>query len=196
MSTTYATLVELKSQLGITDTSEDTLLNKALGTASRAVEKWCGARVFTLDVTPTARVYVPVGNYELFVDDIGSTTGLTVEVGSGSVYTTLNATAYEATPTNALVRGFPITSFFDLGYAGVWWSGGVTPRVRVTALWGWPSIPDEISQATLIVATRLFRRKGSPEGVAGFNDLGVVRLAKVDPDVATLLAPFVRAAIA
>jgi hypothetical protein len=195
MSTTYATLAELKSQLGITDTTEDTLLNMALTSASRAIEKWCGNRVFTLDSSASARVYVPEGNYELFVDDIGTLTGLVVETGSGGIYTTLNASAFEATPTNALVRGYPVTSLVDLGYAGVWWEGGVTPRVRVTAEWGWPAVPDEITQATLIMATRLFRRKGSPEGVAGFNDLGVVRLSKIDPDVQALIQPFKRYAV-
>jgi hypothetical protein len=194
--TTYATLVELKLQLGITDTTEDTLLNKALSTASRAVEKACGNRVFTLDGSATARVYVPQGNYDLDVDDIGTLTGLLVETGSGTTYTTLPATAYETTPTTALVRGEPITSLNDLGYAGVWWSGGVTPRVRVTACWGWPAIPDEVSQATLITAARLFRRKGSPEGVAGFGDMGVVRVPKLDPDVQAMLQPLKRYAIA
>lgn len=196
MSTTYATLTELKSQLGILDVNEDTLLNKALGTASRAVEKWCGNRVFSLDVSATARVYVPKANYELFIDDVGTLTGLQVETGSGGVYSVLAATNYEATPTNALVRGEPITSLFDLNYTGVFWAGGVSPRVRVTAQWGWPAIPDEISQATLLVAARLYRRKGSPEGVAGFGDLGVVRVARVDPDVEALLSDFKRTAIA
>lgn len=196
MATTYATLVELKSQLGILDTNEDTLLNKALSTASRAVEKWCGNRQFSLDGSTSARVYAPVGNYELFVDDIGDTAGLVVETGSGGVFTTLAANNYEASPTTALVRGEPITSLLDLNYSGIWWAGGVTPRVRVTAKWGWPAIPDEISQATLLTAARLYRRKGSPEGVAGFGDLGVVRVMRVDPDVQALISDFKRYAVA
>lgn len=193
---TYANLAELKKHLGIDDTAEDGLLLKALSSASRAIGRLCGGRRFTLQPTLTSRIYPPQGDYSLFVDDIGSITGLLVEIGSGGVFSTLAAANYEATPTNALVRGEPITSFYDLNYSGIWWAGGVSPRVRVTAHWGWPEVPDEISQATLILAARLFRRKGSPEGVAGFNDLGVVRLGRTDPDVSMLITNFKRYAFA
>lgn len=194
--TLYATLANLKSQLSISDTSDDVLLNMALASASRVIEKWCGDRVFTIDGSATARVYAPGGDYELFVDDIGSLTGLLVETGSAGVYNTLAANFYEPTPLNAFVRGLPITSLMDLNFSGVWWAGGVTPRVRVTATWGWPSIPDAIVQATLLTAARLYRRKGSPEGVAGFNDMGVVRVGRADPDVQALIQPFVKHGIA
>lgn len=193
---TYASLVDLKAHLGITDTSEDNLLLKALTAASRGVGEWCGKRRFSLDLTATARIYPPQGDYDLFVDDIGSMAGFLVEIGSGGVFTTLPANNYEVTPVNGLVRGEPITSLKDLNYSGIWWAGGVSPRVRVTARWGWPEIPDMISEATLLTAARLFRRKGSPEGVAGFNDMGVVRVVGSDPDINKLTQPFKRYGIA
>lgn len=42
--------------------------------------------------------------------------------------------------------------------------------------------------AALMLAGRLYKRKASPEGVAGFGDLGVVRVLADDPDVSLLLA--------
>lgn len=195
MTTLYATLVELKAQLGITDTTEDTLLTKALGTASRSIESWCNNRKFDLDVAASARVYRPANDL-LLVDDIGIATGVTVEIGTVGTYTTVTSTSYELVPTTALVRGLPITGIQAISSPALWFTGGWQPRVRVTAQWGWPAIPDAISQAALILATRLFRRKGSPEGVAGFGDMGVVRLTRTDPDVAALLQPFMIPGIA
>jgi hypothetical protein len=60
-------------------------------------------------------------------------------------------------------------------------------RVRVTAKWGWPAVPDTVVQATLIQASRLYRRKDSPEGVLGSAEWGTVRLGRVDPDVYALI---------
>jgi hypothetical protein len=193
--TLYVTLAELKLHLGITDTTEDSLLRKAISTASRAVERWCNNRRFYLAPTATARVYKPATEL-LLVDDIGTASGVVVEVGSLGSYTTLAATSYELNPTNALAINMPVTALLAISSPALWFTGGWQPRVRVTAQWGWPAIPDDISQATLIVATRLYRRKGSPEGVAGFGDMGVVRLGRVDPDVQALLRPFMVSGIA
>jgi len=191
----YVTLAELKLHLGITNTTEDTLLTKALGTASRAVERWCNNRRFYLATTATARVFRPMTE-QLLVDDIGTATGVVVETGSLGTYTTIASTSYELTPTNALALDMPVTGILALSSPALWFTGGWQPRVRVTARWGWPVIPDDVSQATLLTAARLFRRKGSPEGVAGFSDMGVVRVGRADPDVQALLAPFMLAGIA
>lgn len=53
-------------------------------------------------------------------------------------------------------------------------------------------VPAAIKLATLIQATRLMKRRDSPEGALGFADVGVIRLSGKDPDVAALLEPFKR----
>lgn len=45
----------------------------------------------------------------------------------------------------------------------------------------------ECVDAVLIIAARLYARRNSPEGVAGWNELGVVRIVASDPDVSALL---------
>lgn len=195
MANEYETLVNLKLAMGITDAVDDVLLQKALTTASRGIDDKCGfpARRFYLDVAASARVYTPRGRIvatddgEMFdVDDIGSLTGLVVETGSGTTFTTVAATDYETQPDNAIATGRPITALLRASGA---WGGTTGSRVRVTAKWGWPAIPDEVIQATLIQAERLFKRKDSPEGVLGSAEWGAVtNLARVDPDVAELLS--------
>lgn len=50
--------------------------------------------------------------------------------------------------------------------------------------WGHP----DVQEAILLLASRLYKRRQSPEGVAGFNSEGiVVRITRVDPDVLLLI---------
>lgn len=189
--TLYATLELFKSSLKITEADRDELLTQALTAASRWIDRHTGRRPngFTLDSSASTRTFDArqavrrADRYLLLVDEIGSLTDLAVETGDGTTWTAY--TDYRTEPTNALGASRPITSLSGIG----WWSG--SDQVRVTARWGWPSVPDEITQATLVQAGRLYRRKDSPEGVAGAGDFGVVRLARIDPDVRALLDPFV-----
>jgi hypothetical protein len=45
----------------------------------------------------------------------------------------------------------------------------------------------EVQQATLLLASRLYKRRLSPEGVAGWEDMGAVRIIARDPDIERLL---------
>lgn len=45
----------------------------------------------------------------------------------------------------------------------------------------------EVQQAVLLLAARLYKRRLSPEGVAGWEDMGAVRVVARDPDVDRLL---------
>jgi hypothetical protein len=66
--------------------------------------------------------------------------------------------------------------------------------LRVTALWGWSSVPAPIEQACLLQASRLLARRDSPHGVAGSPENGseIRLLERLDPDVAVAVRPFKR----
>lgn len=195
-TTEYATRVDLKAQLGIEadDTSRDTLLDKALSAASRGIDRAAGRR-FWLDDALTARTYrlhQRIVREEdgdvLKVDDIGDATGMTVQSAStgGGTFTDITGT-YETSPDNALADGYPITGL--LRPLTIW--GTAFTRIKVTAKFGWPAVPDDIAEACLIQASRLYKRKDSPEGVMGSAEWGVVRLSRRDPDVWNLIEPYV-----
>lgn len=185
----YATLSDLKLATGeIVESTRDGLLLAALTAASRNIDAYCGRR-FYADKTASARQFRTEGalataadGQALAIDDLAAAP-TTVETGDGVTWTAV--TDYLTEPTNATVRGWPITALRRL--RGYW----PVDRVRVTGCWGWPTVPAEVSQATLLLASRLFNRRNSPEGVTGNADWGVVRVTRVDPDVATLLAPYV-----
>jgi len=46
----------------------------------------------------------------------------------------------------------------------------------------------DVQWAILQLAHRLYKRQQSPEGVAGWGDLGVVRILSVDPDIEAAIA--------
>ena len=190
--TSYGGLPALKSRLKIEpdDTSRDSDLNAALAAASGSINLTCGRR-FWLDPDPVTRTLNPRGRVVrrddgdlLLTGDIGSVTGLVVESGSAGSYTPV--TGYETSPDNATLDGVAITGL--LRVLGTW--GGPLERIRITARWGWPTVPPDIDEATLIQALRLYRRKDSPEGVTGSAEWGVVRLSRRDPDVWNLIEPY------
>lgn len=51
------------------------------------------------------------------------------------------------------------------------------------------TIRPELREATLMLTSRLFRRRLSPEGVAGFGEFGAVRVTSVDADIERLITP-------
>lgn len=187
----YIDRATVKLALGITDTARDALVDNAIAAASGAIEDQTGRR-FDLAPVAAARTYNPWGRVVcdergevLLVDDIGSADDLVVEMGWGATWT--EVTDYEPWPDNALDKGQAITALVQpLGT----WRTTTRTRVRITARWGWPEVPGPIVQAAQLQASRLYRRKDSPEGVAGSAEWGVTRVPRLDPDVAALVGPY------
>lgn len=188
---TYATLTQLKSRLRITDTVDDDELQSTLATAARRVDDDCGRR-FWQDLTASSRTYRPTHPTLLLVDDISTSPDLVVEVGRGATWTAVDLDDVDFLPENAVadLRAIEILE----RAAGVWPLFGST-RVRITARWGWPVVPEPIVNATLIMASRLSRRRDSPEGILGNSDFGPLRVSRYDADYDNLIHPYVKQAV-
>ena len=196
----YTDLTTVKSMLGkVTSDDRDDLIMQAIVAAARMIDRRCG-RQFYAERTTSTRVFRPLGrvswdngNEVLRVDDFATTTGLVVETSSGigGTWTTLTSSSYEAGPDNAAAYGRPYSQI----RGPLCWIT-YCDKARLTARWGPPTAPEEISQANALQATRLYRRKDSPQGVLGSPEWGAVRVSRVDPDVEALIAPFVRPLIA
>lgn len=50
-------------------------------------------------------------------------------------------------------------------------------------------LTDTEELAVIMQCSRLWRRRDTPEGVAAFAEVAAIRLARLDPDVATMLVP-------
>lgn len=193
----YCTLAQLKAALRITDEVDDTQLELAIDSASRFVDQHC-ERSFPVASGTATRDYVPSGRYApLDIDDATSIVEVRIDDDlDGTFADVLASIDYQPEPVNGLVGGqaWPYTTLrpFEDGYWPLDYHGH-RATVRVKATYGWPAVPDAVRQATVLQASRLFSRYDSPLGVAGWGDMGVMRVSyRVDPDVAMLLAPYRR----
>lgn len=184
----YATLAQVKSALGITDTFDDTLIELATESASRAIDSYC-ARVF-YKTTETTRYYAPRDAYLTEIDDLVSLTSLfTSDSDNQSSYTVQWTNEdYQLEPLNGLrdSQPFPYTQIRAIGdYTFQVLDGEAS--VKVTGVFGFASIPTAITQATVIQAARIFKRNDSPLGIIS-GELGTMRVGyRLDPDVAQLV---------
>lgn len=184
-SARYASLDYLQDRL--TSRSEVAgVLDYLLDAASTAVEELCG-RVFTLAEEPSARDFCVLSPTLASVDDIATATGVEVSVRAGD--SSWSALAdWWLLPPNEGALGRPFT---HLG-AGSLPVDPMRPTLRVTAVWGWQKVPAPVTEAVLLIASRLYARRDSPTGVAGFGDMGVVRVSSTDVDVTERLRPYIR----
>jgi hypothetical protein len=190
ISNGYCTLAQVKSSLRITDTVDDALLELAVEAASREIDQ-ATERTFYNMGTAT-RFFVARDAYFTQIDDLISLTTLKTDPDGNSGFTvTWSATDVQLEPLNGFISGIesPFTGLrardtylFPLEEEEA--------LVQVTGVWGWSAIPTAIKQATVILASRIFKRNDSPLGVAGFGDLGVIRVGKLDPDVEALIHSF------
>jgi len=192
--TAYATLAQVKAALRITDSVDDTLLEMARVSASDLIDGYTG-RTFTTSGTVT-RVFAPADDYVLQTDDIaGTAVTITSSTGADGVFdVTWKTTDYQLEPLNGVSNGqaVPFTRIRAI-QDYLWPTAGGEATVRVTANYGFASIPTVITQATVLQSSRIFTRLQSPLGIAGFGEMGVVRVTRaLDPDVAALVEPYRR----
>lgn len=192
----YCTAAELKARLGRVDADDDTIIEQVIEAASRHVDGWCDRRFF--QETATVRYYTAEFSDWLPVDDLVSVTSLETDADGDRVYEdSWASTDYDLEPYNAALANIarPYTSLRvtpDGDYA----FPTIRKGVKITGTWGWSAVPDAVTEATILHATRLFRRKDSPYGVAGQGDFGrVALLPRIDPDVQALLMPYVKWAV-
>jgi len=192
----YATLADVKSGFRIQDSVDDTLLELSIEAASREIDGYC-ERVFYNAGTAT-RVYIPTDTFYTETDDIISVTTLKTSSTGESFDTTWSASGdYQLEPLNGIsggLIGHPATRIRAIGsYLFPLWSpknvNSHEATVQVVGVFGWPAVPTAIRQATIILAMRQFKRYDTPLGVS-FDELGALRVGRVDPDVEKLLGPY------
>lgn len=190
----YVTATVLDSYLEIADTVDDTLLAGWATASSRAVDNWAN-RQFGQLAAPVARTYrrtpfynLTTGMWELQIDDLQDLTGLTV---NGVAFASSGAVLL---PDNAPLDGVPYTRIGFL-IQPVPISPGVTVTNVLVGRWGWSAVPAAVPMACRLQAARWNFRRNAAAGVAGSPDQGseVRLLAKLDPDVSTVLSGLGRA---
>ena len=197
----YATKNQIKAALriGTADVLDDDLIDNCAGAASRLIDGYCNRKFWAVG-SATARVFQAEDSFFCSIDDI-SGTALTLQTSTnadGVFDTTWTPTDWQLEPLNGDLDGITwaydkIRAVGDYLFPTVNANYGSQALVKVTAIFGWPAIPEPVTQATIIQASRLFKRYDSPLGVAGFGDMGAIRVSRaLDPDVAQLVEPYRR----
>ncbi len=190
----YVTLEELKDWVVLGDGLDDVKLERAITAASRAIDNYCSRQFWQF---VGARRFDACDRWWLNVGDLASITSLkTDDNGDGTFETTWAATDYQLLPLNPAAgpeaepyhqahavagRTFPLPSG----------ANGRQGLIEVTGTFGWAAVPEAVRQACLLIATRVVKRKDSPEGVSGFDEFGVIRISsRDDPDAVRFLDPY------
>ncbi|MFH0981753.1 MAG: hypothetical protein V2A79_09460 [Planctomycetota bacterium] len=193
----YCSETQFKLRAGIpAGSAHDDEADRSIESASRAVDRYCGRR-FYQDSVVSARTFTPDHGTYLSVDDVSTLTGLVVKSdddwdGTFENTWTLNSRSgpygFMVEPPNAIADGKPVTRLHAV--ANSWPT--LPQGVEVTAKWGWAAPPTDVVEATLILASRYFKRKDAPFGVMGTAETGFTTLPSIDPDVKALLSPYRR----
>jgi hypothetical protein len=201
----YATLTQIKAYMSISDNTDNDLLEDLVESASRSIDRIANRR-FYLDATASARLYRAYSDIFVYVDDIGTTSSLVVQTdsnGNGTYAKTLTLNQdYILDPLTASSLNRPFTQLTMVSNTETWpifpglTQNGLRPGVQVTARWGWPSVPDDINMACLILTADLYKRKDAPGGILGLGDLGVVRMSPIGRDVTAMVRAYKKEVIA
>lgn len=201
LTNAYTTLANFKLEVataGLTFTAnEDAVMETAINAASRAIDGYCGWR-FWQDATVVDRQFYAENTRCCYLlsdeagDGISTTTGLAVKIdedGDGTFETTLTITTdFILKPVNAADR-VPVWP-----YTEVWLADNYSfpilangrPGVQVTAKFGWPAVPDDITKACLVLAHDLYKSKDAPFGAIPDAGMKITQ----NRTVSMLLAPY------
>lgn len=189
----YTSLNTLKAHIGISDTTDDTRLERIVTAVSRQIDNHCRRQFYAATQT---RYFDPVRPCELLLpDDLLSITTLKTDTDGDRTYeTTWATTDYDLEPANAQLESQPEP----------YWLIRVTPlgrysfpcaerSVQIAGSWGYSSTtPPVVEEACLLQSARVFERSKSAFGIAGDPNIGTVRLsAALDPDVKMFLEKLV-----
>lgn len=184
---------DVKEALGIPipDNVDDVRIDLACSSATRMIQQYC-QRQFTTDTVATAKVFAAESADLAWVEDFYTTSGLIVQTDpglNGSWSQTWTSSDYQLEPLNLEIFGedWPYHTvraigslFFPTDY------GRAT--IKVTAKWGWASVPAAIKQAAILQAITIFKSADAPFGATPFADTGILRLrSALHPTAAALV---------
>lgn len=185
----YCTLEQIKAATGITDSVDDSLLEMAVESASRQIDSYT-ERIFYNAGTAT-RLFAPLDNYVCATDDFITLTSVKTSEDGETFDTTWETTDWQAEPLNGVSGGL-VTSYTQIRAIEdyLFPTRGGEATVQIAGTWGWSAVPIAVTQATVILASRIFKRLDAPLGIIS-GELGSMRVGfKLDPDVQHLIEPY------
>ena len=189
----YATLAQFKAAVGITDSTDDGALQNVLDATDTLIDLYCDRKTGFGTATET-RYYTAEDYQYCLTDDLVSITTLQTDDDANGTYETTwtSGTDYVLAPRNAALDGFPYT---EIDTSVTWprnFPKDVYLGVKVTGVFGFPSVPAAVTQAEIIQAGAVWNSRTAPFGVIGSADLGgILRMSRaLHPEAALILEPY------
>lgn len=197
----YIDKEDLKSFIGLSGTSQDNNIDLAINGASRLIDKYCGRHFYKPD-SAFAKYFTPNNPFILDVPDIANTTNLEVKLDTtddGTYDTTITVdTDFYLNPLNIVdMDGDYNTPYNQLRIfdtrSNERFDPDIPKNVKITAFWGFNTVPDAVKMACTLQASRLWKRKDAPFSTFGNSDVGEVELfSKMDPDAKQLIKGYIK----
>jgi hypothetical protein len=192
MTTDYCTLTEFKEWVGLDDTIDDAVVRRAITASSIAVDNFCK---MSFGQTFSARLFDTGDAWRVRIDPVVMVNEVATDDDVDGLFETVWVpTDFQLLPLNSSTESEPYTEIHAIGtrlFPRVASSTSRHGLIRVQGTWGWPTIPVPVKQATLLLANRAVKRRNSPEGVAGFDEFGTIRISsRDDPDAVRYLMPY------
>ncbi len=160
----YCTLSEFKAYLTAagqeitSDVSDDVVIESIIETASRFIDGEC-ARKFWKNTVDETRYYTATESNYVRTDDLVSVTTLATDEGDRDYPNTWTTTDFDLWPYNAALDGRPYVQIVTTPGSDYYFWVGLNKGVRVTGIFGYPSIPAQIQNACLVISLSAYKRR-------------------------------------
>lgn len=202
----YATYVELEARYPSLSGQSTTEETSELTAASSFIDGHCN-RTFGLEDAATIR-YFPAPRDLVELDlgpfEIGTTTDLVIAVddGTNTYGTTLTSTEYQLEPVNAVYASPDPRPFTCIRRIDAYWPYAVSrtdrqERIKVTARYGWPAVPEPVKRSCMALANNAFEnptgvRSEAIDGYSVSYQAANGQVIGVPPSILAALRPYVR----
>lgn len=176
----YATATLLKQMVGITDTTDDTLLGLICDRVNEWIEETTGrvlapiaSATYLYDGDGSCSLYLATPADKAPIGGMRAVTLVEVQPYTAAGYETVDSSQYFLRQQIGMNGPYERLVFTDYptGTFSSWPRGFATVRVTGTA--GWAAIPDDITEVALTVASRAWSgRQSGQVDVIGTDDMG------------------------
>lgn len=208
----YLTTEEFKARSRSSSSANDTAIAAVLLSASRSIDGFCG-RTFNKSATAEARVFTlpcrggygsyggsgvtfisgSVSGYAgiLETGDLVSVAELATDSTGDRTYATVwSAQDFDLYPLNAAVQGQPYREIRSSPLGSFGFPTSVQ-GIRVTGIWGYPSVPAPVKEVCFLAANRLKSLWDAPFGLSGGGEMGALDMTvSLTPILKEMLAPY------
>ena len=175
----YCTLSEFKAYAlpqATASTTDDAVIVRIIEGVSRWIDEQTGRR-FGKNSTDEVRYFSPSDFRTVYVGEVVSIASVALDLnGSREYATALDAAYYDLAPYNAALEGKPYNGL-EIRPLSPYTFSSVRGSVKITGVFGWPSVPAHVKEMCLDIAKNVYHRRngeGSGAGSATITAAGVV----------------------